>query len=58
MWDLIVLVPGHYLSFYFTKDTEKELREVMDKVVGLQYIDKKRSCQPDLVDAQNTDYLA
>ena len=27
-------------------------------LVGLQYIDKKRSCQPDLVDAQNTDSLA
>ena len=26
-------------------------------LVGLQYIDKKWSCQPDLVDAQNTDYL-
>ena len=27
-------------------------------LVGLQYIDKKWSCQPDLVDAQNTEYLA
>ena len=27
-------------------------------VVGLQYIDKKRSCQLDLVDAQNTDYFS
>ena len=26
-------------------------------LVGLQYIDKKWSCQPDLADAQNTDYL-
>ena len=25
-----------------------------ENLVGLQYIDKKRNCQPDLVDAQNT----
>ena len=32
--------------------------QVLYLLVGLQYVDKKWSCQPDLVDAQNTDYLA
>ena len=45
MWDLIVSVPDHCLSFYFASSLLKDLMETWTRFTGLQ---KKMSTIPPL----------